>query len=163
MQFGTKLITSGTLERTRMSEFLILKIVAAWLLISLSPAFASNVDVEMLNKRDDGAKMVYSLDIVDVEVGDTVTWLPTAKGHNVQFIAGPDSAILPKKSKLNKEFTQQFDVPGIYLYQCTPHKSMGMIGIIVVGKNTNNKEAIASTKVNGKSKKKLAKLLSELD
>jgi hypothetical protein len=40
---------------------------------------------------------------------------------------------------------------------------MGMIGIIVVGKNTNNKEAIASTKVNGKSKKKLAKLLSELD
>ena len=146
-----------------MSEFLILKIVAAWLLISLSPAFASNVDVEMLNKRDDGAKMVYSLDIVDVEVGDTVTWLPTAKGHNVQFIAGPDSAILPKKSKLNKEFTQQFDVPGIYLYQCTPHKSMGMIGIIVVGKNTNNKEAIASTKVNGKSKKKLAKLLSELD
>ena len=163
MQFGTKLITSGTLERTRMSEFLILKIVAAWLLVSLSPAFASNVDVEMLNKRDDGAKMVYSLDIVDVEVGDTVTWLPTAKGHNVQFIAGPDSAILPKKSKLNKEFTQTFDVPGIYLYQCTPHKSMGMIGIIVVGKNTNNKEAIASTKVNGKSKKKLAKLLSELD
>jgi pseudoazurin len=163
MQFGTKLITSGTLERTRMSEFLILKIVAAWLLVSLSPAFASNVDVEMLNKRDDGAKMVYSLDIVDVEVGDTVTWLPTAKGHNVQFIAGPDSAILPKKSKLNKEVTQQFDVPGIYLYQCTPHKSMGMIGIIVVGKNTNNKEAIASTKVNGKSKKKLAKLLSELD
>jgi pseudoazurin len=163
MQFGTKLITSGTLERTRMSEFLILKIVAAWLLISLSPAFASNVDVEMLNKRDDGAKMVYSLDIVDVEVGDTVTWLPTAKGHNVQFIAGPNSATLPKKSKLNKEFTQTFDVPGIYLYQCTPHKSMGMIGIIVVGKNTNNKEAIASTKVNGKSKKKLAKLLSELD
>jgi len=146
-----------------MSEFLILKIVAAWLLVSLSPAFASNVDVEMLNKRDDGAKMVYSLDIVDVEVGDTVTWLPTAKGHNVQFIAGPDSATLPKKSKLNKEFTQTFDVPGIYLYQCTPHKSMGMIGIIVVGKNTNNKEAIASTKVNGKSKKKLAKLLSELD
>jgi|TARA_B110000046_G_scaffold170840_1_gene191089 pseudoazurin len=146
-----------------MSEFLILKIVAAWLLVSLSPAFASNVDVEMLNKRDDGAKMVYSLDIVDVEVGDTVTWLPTAKGHNVQFIAGPNSATLPKKSKLNKEFTQTFDVPGIYLYQCTPHKSMGMIGIIVVGKNTNNKEAIASTKVNGKSKKKLAKLLSELD
>lgn len=163
MQFGTKLITSGTLERTRMSEFLILKVVAAWLLISLSPAFASNVDVEMLNKRDDGAKMVYSLDIVDVEVGDTVTWLPTAKGHNVEVIAGPDSAELPRKSKLNKKFTHQFDVPGVYLYQCTPHKSMGMIGLVVVGDNTNNKDAIASTKVNGKSKKKLAKLISELE
>ena len=163
MQFGTKLTTNGTAERKWMSEFLIIKAVAAWLLISAGSAFAANVDVDMLNKRDDGAKMVYSLDIVDVSVGDTVTWLPTAKGHNVQFIAGPDSAELPRKSKLNKQFTHQFDVPGVYLYQCTPHKSMGMIGLVVVGDNTNNKDAIASTKVNGKSKKKLAKLLSELD
>jgi pseudoazurin len=107
--------------------------------------------------------MVYSLDIVDINVGDTVTWLPTAKGHNVQIIAGPDSAELPRKSKLNKKFTHQFDVPGVYLYQCTPHKAMGMIGLVVVGDNTNNKDAIASTKVNGKSKKKLAKLISELE
>ena len=26
-----------------------------------------------------------------------------------------------------------FTVPGIYLYQCSPHAAMGMIGIIVVG------------------------------
>ena len=146
-----------------MSEFLLLKAALVWLLISTGASFAGNVDVDMLNKRDDGAKMVYSLDIVDINVGDTVTWLPKAKGHNVEIIAGPDSAELPRKSKLNKEFTHQFDVPGVYLYQCTPHKAMGMIGLVVVGDNTNNKDAIASTKVNGKSKKKLAKLISELE
>ena len=146
-----------------MSEFLLLKAAMVWLLVSTGVSFAGNVDVDMLNKRDDGAKMVYSLDIVDINVGDTVTWLPASKGHNVEIIAGPDSAELPRKSKLNKEFTHQFDVPGVYLYQCTPHKSMGMIGLVVVGDNTNNKDAIASTKVNGKSKKKLAKLLSELN
>jgi len=135
-----------------MSKFLIL-VVGVWLLISAATAFAGNVEVEMLNKRDDGAKMVYSLDIVDVEVGGTVTWLPTA---------GPDSAALPKKSKLNKEFSHTFDVPGIYLYQCTPHKSMGMIGLIVVGGDTSNLHEIARAKARGKSKKKLAKLLSNL-
>jgi pseudoazurin len=146
-----------------MFEALFFRAIAVYFLISAGTAFAGNVDVEMLNKRDDGAKMVYSLDIVDVEVGDTVTWKPTSKGHNVEFIAGPDSAKLPKKSKLNKEVAHSFEVPGVYLYQCTPHKSMGMIGLVVVGNNTNNKDAIGIVKLRGKSKKRLAKILSDLE
>ena len=55
-----------------------------------APAFAADTTVEMLNKRDDGAKMVYSEDITRIDVGDTITWVPTSKGHNVEFIAGPD-------------------------------------------------------------------------
>ena len=71
---------------------------------------------------------------------------------------------LPKKSKLGKEVTLSFDVPGVYLYQCTPHKAMGMIGLVVIDGNTNNKDAIAANKkVKGKSKKKLEKLISELN
>ena len=129
----------------------------------VTPAYAEH-SIDMLNKRDDGAKMVYSEDIVNVDVAHTITWLPTSKGHNVEFIAGPDSAELPKKSKLNKKFTHRFDVPGVYLYQCTPHKSMGMIGLVVIDGNTNNKDAIvASKKVKGKSKKKLEKLIAELN
>ena len=121
------------------------------------------VYVEMLDKHQKTRKrLVYSLDIVDVSVGETVTWLPKATGHNVHFISGPNDAILPKKSKVNKEFRHKFDVPGVYLYQCTPHKSMGMIGLVVVGENTTNKDAIAKIKVTGKSRKKLAKLVSAL-
>ena len=166
MLIGMKPSINGIKERNQMFEALFFRSIALYFLISvanLGTAFAGNVDVEMLNERDDGAKMVYSYDIVDVEVGDTVTWKPTTKGHNVEFIAGPNSAVLPKKSKLNKEFTHKFEVPGIYLYQCTPHKAMGMIGLVVVDKNTNNKEAIAIVKLRGKSKKKLAKLLQDLN
>ena len=123
-------------------------------------ALAEDVSVGMLNKRDDGAKMVYSEDIVRIEVGDTVTWTPDSKGHNVEFIAGPDGWEAPKKSKLGKEYSYTFDTPGVYLYQCTPHKSMGMIAIVVVGEGDND---ISGAKVRGKSKKKLKELLEELN
>ena len=126
-------------------------------------AFAADTTVEMLNKRDDGAKMVYSQDITTIDVGDTVTWVPTSKGHNVEFIAGPDGWKAPKKSKLNKEVAITFDAPGVYLYQCSPHKSMGMIAIVIVGELTQEGvNAIKDAKVRGKSKKKLKELLGEL-
>ena len=125
--------------------------------------YAADISVDMLNKRDDGAKMVYSEDISTIEVGDSITWLPTSKGHNVEFIAGPDGWDAPKKSKLSKEYTYTFDTPGVYLYQCTPHKSMGMIAIVVVGELTQEGvDAIKDAKVRGKSKKKLKELLADL-
>ena len=60
-------------------------------------AASADVTIEMLNKRDDGAKMVYSQDITRIEVGEIITWVPTSKGHNVEFIAGPDGWKKPKK------------------------------------------------------------------
>ena len=125
-------------------------------------AYGKTVEVEMLNKDDQGRKMVYSQDIARVAVGDTINWVPTSKGHNVEFVAGPEGWDKPKKSKNNKEVSITFDVPGIYFYQCTPHKGMGMIALVVVGDDTSNKEAIAKAKALGKSKKKLKKLLGEL-
>jgi pseudoazurin len=130
------------------------------LMIALAtPAFAEDMTIEMLNKRDDGAKMVYSEDIARIDVGDTITWVPTQKGHNVEFIAGPDGWKAPKKSKLSKEVAITFDTPGVYLYQCTPHKTMGMIAVVVVGEGDND---ISKAKVRGKSKKKLKELLADL-
>ena len=120
---------------------------------------AADISIDMLNKRDDGAKMVYSEDIARIDVGDTITWLPTSKGHNVEFIAGPDGWEAPKKSKLSKEYSYTFDTPGVYLYQCTPHKSMGMIAVVVVGDGDND---ISGAKVKGKSKKKLKEILEQL-
>ena len=125
-------------------------------------SFAADVTVEMLNKRSDGQIMVYSEDISRIDVGDTITWIPTTKGHNVEFLAGPDGWEIPKKSKMNKEYSYKFDIPGIYLYQCTPHKVMGMIALVVVGNDTSNKDAISKAKVFGKGKKKLPELLGQL-
>ena len=141
----------------------LLTTVALLGVMACSPALAADISVDMLNKRDDGAKMVYSEDISVIEVGDSITWLPTSKGHNVEFIAGPDGWDSPKKSKLSKEYTYTFDTPGVYLYQCTPHKSMGMIAIVVVGDLTQEGvDAIKDAKVRGKSKKKLKALLADL-
>jgi pseudoazurin len=127
-----------------------------------TPALAEDMTIDMLNKRDDGAKMVYSEDIARIDVGDTITWVPTAKGHNVEFVAGPDGWKKPKKSKNNKEVAITFDIPGIYFYQCSPHKGMGMIAFVVVGEDTSNLADIAGAKVSGKSKKKFADLLDQL-
>ena len=95
----------------------LLSTVALLGVIACSPAFAADTTVEMLNKRDDGAKMAYSEDITRIDVGDTITWLPTSKGHNVEFVAGPEGWDAPKKSKNNKEVAITFDIPGIYFYQ----------------------------------------------
>ena len=137
--------------------------IALAMAVGCAPAFAADTTVEMLNKRDDGAKMVYSEDITRIDIGDTITWVPTAKGHNVEIIAAPEGFDIPKKSKNNKEVSITFDVPGVYLYQCTPHKSMGMIALVVVGDDTSNIEDVAKAKARGKSKKKLKALIGELN
>ena len=82
--------------------------------------------------------------------------------RQVEIIAAPDGFDIPKKSKNGKEVSIEFTVPGIYYYWCTPHKGMGMIGLVVVGHDTSNKDDIAKAKALGKSKKKLKALLGEL-
>ena len=128
-----------------------------------SLVFAADMDIEMLNKRADGEKMVYSVDVAKVDVGDTITWLPTSKGHNVHFISAPDGWKIPKKSKNNKEVSITFDVPGVYLYQCTPHATMGMIALVIVEEGGEVPlNDVSKAKVRGKSKKKLKELLSQI-
>ena len=131
-------------------------------IVMFTIGFANASTIEMLNKDDEGNKMVYSQDIARVDVGETITWVPTSKGHNVEMIAGPNGANLPKKSKNSKEVSMTFEVPGIYYYWCTPHKGMGMIGLVVVGDDVSNKDTIAKAKAMGKSKKKLKALLGQL-
>ena len=129
-------------------------------LLIASPAIASDVTVEMLNKDADGNRMVYSQEIVEIAAGSTVKWVPTDKGHNVEIIASPNN--IKFKSKNGKEASVTFETPGIYYYWCTPHKGMGMIGLVVVGGDTSNKTQISKAKAIGKSKKKLKALLEQL-
>ena len=82
-----------------------------------TPSLAAEVEIEMLNKDADGNKMVFSQEVVRVEVGDTVTWLPTSKGHNVEMISSPNK--MKFKSKNGREAKITFDTPGIYYYLCT--------------------------------------------
>jgi len=135
------------------------------LMAMATSAFAEDATVEMWNKDPDDKKrrMVFSQEIVTIEPGESVTWLATDRGHNVEFIDGPDGVELADKSKLGKDVTLTFDTPGVYVYVCSPHASMGMIGIVVVGELTQEAvDAVRDAKLKGKSKKKFAALLAEL-
>ena len=125
-------------------------------------SMAANETVEMLNKLGKDS-MVYSKKIVRINVGDTVFWKATDKGHNVEFIKGGIPEGVEKfKSKFNKDTEYKFSVPGIYAYWCTPHKNMGMIGFVVVGDNKSNLEEIKKIRFVAKSKKIAPDLINSL-
>jgi pseudoazurin len=127
-----------------------------------SISFAADSTVEMLNKQGNES-MVFSKKIVQINVGDKVFWKATDKGHNVQFIKGGIPEGVEKfKSKYNKDVEFKFDVPGIYAYWCTPHKTMGMIAFVVVGNDKSNLDAIKEIKYMGKSKKIAPDLINSL-
>ena len=117
--------------------------------------------IEMLNKRGKD-KMLYGQDVARVEVGQTVTWTPKSKGHNVQFVSVPEG-VEKVKSKLSKEFSYTFEQEGVYLYVCTPHASMGMIGMVIVGESDVNLDEALDYKFRGKSKKKFKKIVKSLE
>ena len=117
--------------------------------------------IEMLNKRGKD-KMLYGQDVARVEVGQTITWTPESKGHNVQFVSVPEG-VEKVKSKLSKEFSYTFEQEGVYLYVCTPHASMGMIGMVIVGESDVNLDEAKDHKFRGKSKNKFKKILKSLE
>ena len=126
--------------------------------------FAEDVNVEMLNKLEK-ENMVFSIKIVNVDIGDTVFWKSTDKGHNVQFISknGVPEGVEKFKSKVGKDTEFTFTIPGIYAYWCTPHKTMGMIGFVIVDSDLSNLDSIKKVKFLGKSKKIAQTLIAEIE
>jgi len=139
------------------------KIFAILMLISTtSLAYSATETIEMHNKLGKEI-MVYSKKIINIDVGDTILWKASSKGHNVEFIKGGTPEGVKKfKSKMNKDAEYTFQIPGIYAYWCTPHKSMGMIGFVVVGNDKSNIDKIRTLKFFGKSKKIAPNLINSL-
>jgi len=140
-----------------MRYFLIL-IITLW----TGASYAGELEIEMLNKLNN-EYMVYSKKIVKIDVGDTVLWKATDASHNVEFIKGAiPEGVEAFKSKLSQDASYEFKIPGIYAYWCTPHKSLGMIGFVIVGNDLSNKEAVSNVKYFGKSKKIAEQLIEQL-
>ena len=103
----------------------------------------------------------FSIEVANIGVGDTVEWLPKNKGHNVEFLAGPDMADLPSKSNMNEFHSVLFERPGVYLYGCTPHLNMGMLGLIVVGNDLQNIDEIGNSNLPNVAKSVLMNLIRD--
>ncbi|MBX4927429.1 pseudoazurin [Rhizobium binae] len=127
----------------------------AALIVSAAPLMAADHQVQMLNKGTDGA-MVFEPGFLKIAPGDTITFIPTDKSHNVETFKGliPDG-VAEFKSKPNEQYQAKFDVPGAYVLKCTPHAGMGMVALIQVGDNPANLEAIKTVKVPNMVRKRL--------
>ena len=135
-------------------RFLIFKLA---FLFTSGLVLAENLKIDMTSNRS------FSMEIAKIDVGQTIEWLPKAKGHNVEFIKGGVPEGVGKfKSKFNKDTEYNFTIPGIYAYWCTPHKNMGMIGFVVVGDDKSNLEAIKKIRFMAKSKKIAPDLINSL-
>ena len=99
---------------------------------------AENFDVKMVNADASGQVMVFDPPFIKANVGDTVTFLPTDMLHNSQSVPGliPSSAN-SWNGAMNEKITVELNAEGVYVYQCTPHIALGMIGVIQVGEASN--------------------------
>ena len=117
--------------------------VFLWLIVlAVSNAVAAKVIKIEFTEFD-----TYNLETIHINVGDTVEWLPTNEGHNVEFIITPKMVSVPKKSKMNEFYSMIFREAGIYVYGCTPHLNTGMLGLIVVGNDFHNIKDINEIKL----------------
>jgi pseudoazurin len=136
------------------------KLIAALALgaaVVVGTAEAAEIEVMMLNKGEKGS-MVFQPDFISAAPGDTIRFVPTDKGHNVETIKG----MIPEgagafKSKFNEVFEVTLDQEGVYGVKCTPHYGMGMVALIEVGQPVNLDQAQA-VKQTGKAKAVFAEL-----
>lgn len=141
-----------------------LKILMAATLFAgaITPAFAANHEIQMLNKGTEGA-MVFEPAQVQVQPGDTVTFIPTDKSHNAETIKEilPEGAE-PFKGKVNEKITVTFTEPGAYGVKCLPHIGMGMIALVVVGDAPPNLDEAKDAKLPKKARERLDAAIAEL-
>jgi pseudoazurin len=130
-------------------------------LLLTTAANAENFEVKLLNKGTDGA-MVFEPAFVQAAVGDTVTFISTDKGHNVEGIEG----MLPEgveafKSGMGEDFVLTLTAEGLYGVKCTPHYSMGMVALIQAGAPVNLDAATTVTQ-KGKAKARFEPLFTQV-
>ena len=94
-------------------------------------------EVKMLNSGADGI-MVFEPAVIKISKGDTVNFLATDMSHNSASLdgmipAGADSW----NGALSQDISITFTEEGVYVYQCTPHAMMAMVGVIQVGDAVN--------------------------
>ena len=125
-------------------------IIAGSLVILSGAALAESHEVQMLNTGADGV-MVFEPAVLSINPGDSVTFKATNPGHNSESMEG----MVPEGAEgwqggMGQEVTVTFDQDGVYVYQCTPHLMMAMVGVIKVGSGSNL-EAIKTVAIDKKA------------
>jgi halocyanin-like protein len=69
---------------------------------------------------------------IKIATGTTVTWKWTGLGGSHNVVSEDGSFESKLTSDKGHTFEHTFDTTGTYKYFCSPHKSMGMKGVVVV-------------------------------
>ena len=129
----------------------LLTAVCTTLLLASTANFAEEFEVQMLNQGTDGV-MVFEPSVLQIQVGDTVTFTPSNPGHNSASMEGMIPAGAESwDSGMSQSVTVTFTEEGTYVYQCTPHLMMAMVGVITVGDPGANLDAIKVSATEAKS------------
>lgn len=142
--------------------FRILASTVALSAVFAGAAVAENFDVEMLNRGEEGT-MVFEPSFLNIQPGDTVTFLPVDRGHNAESL--PD--MTPEgaeafESKINEEVVVTYDVEGLYGVMCKPHYAMGMVMTIAVGDDVEVPEDFLEGRIPRTAKARFEEQLSNL-
>ena len=116
-----------------------------------SITFAISHEVKMLNSGSEGF-MVFEPAVLRAEVGDTITFKATDMAHNSASIVGmiPEGAN-SWNGAMSQDVTVTVNKEGVYVYQCTPHSMMAMVGVIQVGGSLSNMDSIQAKVVSVKA------------
>ncbi|MEL6597300.1 MAG: pseudoazurin [Pseudomonadota bacterium] len=123
----------------------------------IARAEAASHTVQMLNVHPENKRLrqVFFPRIQVISPGDTVVFEATDRGHNSAVIDG----MIPEGTegwdgKIGDEVSVTLDQPGLYGYKCTPHASVGMVGLVIVrGEGAlDNLEAAQDVRQRGKAK-----------
>jgi pseudoazurin len=122
----------------RIRIFLILLVT----FLAAPSSYGAEFTVNAVTTGANGEMMVFSPGYLKVEVGDTVNFIPSDASHNAEsFVSpSPETAFV---TALGEGTRVTFSQEGVYLYKCTPHFVLGMVGVIQVGKAVNKNEALA--------------------
>ena len=125
-------------------------------------ANSAEIEVKMLNKGSDGQKMVFEPALIRANVGDTITFLPTEKGHMAASMKGMMADGGKFKGKTNKPVSYVVTAEGLYGVKCTPHMANGMVAVIAVGGAFDKEAFLKGAKLSKKAKVRIEDILSQL-
>jgi len=93
------------------------------------------IEIQMFTRDpdSDAGEQVFRPKLVTAQVGDTIRFVPTDPTHQSSSVA----SMLPEgasgwEGRINQSVSYVLPKAGVYGYQCVPHYSAGMVGLIIV-------------------------------
>ncbi|MFZ1429539.1 MAG: pseudoazurin [Geminicoccaceae bacterium] len=106
-----------------------------------TPARAVDHVVKLVTEGEHG-RFLFEPSLLLVDPGDTVTFIPESRMHGVKSVAGmlPEGA-MPWRGRMGEEVSVRLTQPGVYGVKCPAGYEIGMVALIMVGRDPPNWDA----------------------